>query len=85
MADWRHLTHVFAYKGKPVARMLNSSWCRVRKNLGLRQVRVHDLKHTFGRRLRAAGVNFEERQANKLPFQSNPFAQKFELIPLGAD
>jgi integrase len=25
-------------------------------------VRVHDLKHTFGRRLRAAGVPFEDRQ-----------------------
>lgn len=25
-------------------------------------VRVHDLKHTFGRRLRAAGVSFEDRQ-----------------------
>ncbi|HHT9885345.1 TPA: site-specific integrase, partial [Legionella pneumophila] len=24
--------------------------------------RVHDLKHTFGRRLRAAGVSFEDRQ-----------------------
>jgi len=23
---------------------------------------VHDLKHTFGRRLRAAGVGFEDRQ-----------------------
>jgi hypothetical protein len=23
---------------------------------------VHDLKHTFGRRWRAAGVNFEDRQ-----------------------
>jgi integrase len=42
--------------------MLNSSWCRVRKSLGMRQVRVHDLKHTFGRRLRAAGVSFEDRQ-----------------------
>ena len=29
---------------------------------GLPQVRVHDLKHTFGRRLRAAGVSFEDRQ-----------------------
>ena len=28
----------------------------------LPQVRVHDLKHTFGRRLRAAGVSFEDRQ-----------------------
>ena len=58
----KHPTHVFAYKGKPVQRMLNSSWCRIRKEVGLPQVRVHDLKHTFGRRLRAAGVSFEDRQ-----------------------
>lgn len=30
--------------------------------MGLRQVRVHDLKHTFGRRLRAAGVPMETRK-----------------------
>jgi integrase len=58
----KHRTHVFAYREKPVTRMLNSSWCRVRKVVGLPQVRVHDLKHTFGRRLRAAGVSFEDRQ-----------------------
>jgi len=29
---------------------------------GFLRVRVHDLKHTFGRRLRAAGVSFEDRQ-----------------------
>ena len=29
---------------------------------GFRNVRVHDLKHTFGRRLRVAGVSFEDRQ-----------------------
>jgi len=29
---------------------------------GFRSIRVHDLKHTFGRRLRAAGVSFEDRQ-----------------------
>ena len=58
----KHPKCVFAYKGKPVHRMLNSSWCRVRKEVGLPQVRVHDLKHTFGRRLRAAGVSFEDRQ-----------------------
>jgi integrase len=28
----------------------------------LSHVRVHDLKHTFGRRLRAAEVSFEDRQ-----------------------
>jgi integrase len=58
----KHRTHVFDYKGAPIQRMLNSSWCRVRKEVGLPQVRVHDLKHTFGRRLRAAGVSFEDRQ-----------------------
>jgi len=41
--------------------MLNSAWKRARALTNL-SVRVHDLKHTFGRRLRAAGVNFEDRQ-----------------------
>ena len=58
----RHKTHVFTYRGEPVRRMLNSAWCRARREAGMPQVRVHDLKHTFGRRLRAAGVSFEDRQ-----------------------
>jgi integrase len=29
---------------------------------GFCNIRVHDLKHTFGRRLRRAGVSFEDRQ-----------------------
>ncbi|MGB5300208.1 MAG: tyrosine-type recombinase/integrase, partial [Thiogranum sp.] len=33
-----------------------------RKRAGLSLLRVHDLKHTFGRRLRAAGVSYEDRQ-----------------------
>jgi integrase len=55
-------THVFTYRGAPVKRMLNSAWLTARKKADLQQVRVHDLKHTFGRRLRAAGVSFEDRQ-----------------------
>lgn len=58
----RHPTHVFVHRGKPVRRMLNGAWLRARARAGLQQVRVHDLKHTFGRRLRAAGVSFEDRQ-----------------------
>ena len=54
--------HVFTYKGSPVKRMMNSAWLRARTKSELKQVRVHDLKHTFGRRLRAAGVSFEDRQ-----------------------
>jgi hypothetical protein len=33
---------------------------------GFRRVRVHDLKHTCGRRLGAAGVGFEDRQETLL-------------------
>jgi integrase len=58
----RHATHVFEFEGQPVLRMLNTAWKRARTQIGLPQLRVHDLKHTFGRRLRSAGVNFEDRQ-----------------------
>jgi integrase len=58
----KHPTHVFTFRGKPIDHMSNSGWRRARKKSGLTQVRVHDLKHTFGRRLRAAGVSFEDRQ-----------------------
>ena len=57
-----HPTHVFCFRGKPVTRMLNTGWKQARAKADLTQVRVHDLKHTFGRRLRAAGVSFEDRQ-----------------------
>jgi len=33
-----------------------------RKKVALQHVRTHDLKHTFGRRLRSAGVSFEDGQ-----------------------
>ena len=61
---------------QPVAKMYNTAWKAARERAadrwtetlgeeapeGFRRVRVHDLKHTFGRRLRAAGVSFEDRQ-----------------------
>ena len=57
-----HDTYVFTYRGQPVTRMLNSAWKKARDRAGIPTLRVHDLKHTFGRRLRAAGVSFEDRQ-----------------------
>jgi integrase len=57
-----HKTHVFSYRGKPLQRMNNSAWRKARQRAELSTLRVHDLKHTFGRRLRAAGVSFEDRQ-----------------------
>jgi integrase len=60
----------------PFIRLTNSGWrvarrravARYEKELGrpapegFQRVRVHDLRHTFGRRLRAAGVSLEDRQ-----------------------
>jgi integrase len=61
---------------KPVASMNNTGWRSARERAadkwaelhgkeaaqGFRRVRVHDLKHTFGARLRAVDVSFEDRQ-----------------------
>lgn len=56
-----HPEYVFTYKGNPIKRILNTGWQQARDQTGI-PVRVHDLKHTFGRRLRAAGVSYEDRQ-----------------------
>ncbi len=58
----RHPEYVFTYKGHRLSRMITTAWKKARQRVGLPQVRVHDLKHTFGHRLRAAGVPFAERQ-----------------------
>ena len=58
----KHPEFVFTFRGKPNLKMLNSGWQDARVRAGLAHVRVHDLKHTVGRRLRAAGIGFEDRQ-----------------------
>ena len=57
----KHPEFVFTYHGEPICRMLNTGWKKARNETAL-DVRVHDLRHTFGMRLRAAGVGFEGRQ-----------------------
>jgi integrase len=61
---------------RPIPKMYGTAWKAARERAadkwaerhgepaseGFRKIRVHDLKHTFGRRLRAAGVSFEDRQ-----------------------
>ncbi len=75
-ARGQHRSFVFTYRGRPIHRMGTSGWKRARERAadrykdelgtgcpdGFRRVRIHDLKHTFGRRLRAVGVSFEDRQ-----------------------
>ncbi len=72
----KHPEFVFTYKGEKLAKLHTSAWNRARAKAaeayedttgkpcpdGFRNLRVHDLKHTFGRRLRSAGVSFEDRQ-----------------------
>ncbi|WP_367155163.1 tyrosine-type recombinase/integrase [Methylomonas sp. HYX-M1] len=57
-----HAVYVFTYKGEPVQRLNGHAWRKARTRAELEQCRVHDLRHTFGRRLRAVGVSFESRQ-----------------------
>ena len=44
-----------------IGTMNNNGWQQARKAVGLQQVRIHDLRHTFGQRLRDAGVSEEDR------------------------
>ena len=58
----KHPGIVFTYHGNRLSRVRNHAWKKARDRAGLPEVRVHDLRHTFGHRLRAAGVSFEDRQ-----------------------
>ena len=61
----KHPEFVFTYqRGKnhephAVETMNNNGWQTARKAVGLQDVRVHDLRHTVGMRLREAGVREE--------------------------
>lgn len=62
-ARGNHPERVFTYDGEPVTKMYNTAWKKARTRANLKQVRVHDLRHTFGHRLRAAVVSLEDRKA----------------------
>ena len=71
-----HPEFVFTRAGQPITKIYNSGWRAARRRAaeryacefgracrsGFRSVRVHDLKHTFGHRMRVAGVGFEDRK-----------------------
>ncbi len=59
----KHAIWVFPYRGKAIGTMNNTAWQNARRSVGLRAARIHDLRHTFGCRLRAAGVSDEDRAA----------------------
>lgn len=47
---------------KPMGCLNNNPWQKARRQAGVPFVRIHDLKHTFGERLEAAGVDFQLKQ-----------------------
>lgn len=73
----RHAEYVFVYRQErrknfhlaPVMQyhrigaMNNNAWQGAREKVGLADVRVHDLRHTYATRLRAVGVAKEDRSA----------------------
>ena len=46
---------------RPIETTNNNGFQKARRAAGLERVRVHDLRHTFGQRLRDAGVAEEDR------------------------
>jgi len=92
----KHDEYVFTFKNSPITRMNNSAWRTARSNAadryedefdkpcpnGFKNIRVHDLKHTFGRRLRAAGVSFEDRQ-DLLGHRSGRITTHYSAAELG--
>jgi len=58
-----HPILVFPFRGRRINSMNNNGWQRARRDAGLPLVRVHDLRHSFACRLRAAGVSAEDREA----------------------
>ncbi len=58
-----HPIWVLPYRGRRINAMNNNGWQQARRQAGLPLVRIHDLRHSFGSRLRAAGVSAEDREA----------------------
>ena len=81
-----HDEFVFTYRrkheNKPVERINTKAWRRARDVTGLTLVRVHDLKHTFGRRLRAAGVGIETRMV-LLGHKNNQITTHYSAVEIG--
>jgi len=64
----KHEEFVFTYRDKPLSKLRTSAWKRAWEKAGLPTQAgilkgVHNLRHTFGRRLRGAGVPLETRKA----------------------
>ena len=84
IAEVRGLHPVYVFTGagaqSRISRMSNKAWNKARRRASL-SVRVHDLKHTFGRRLRAAQVSLEDRQ-DLLGHKSNRITTHYSPVEI---
>lgn len=76
----KHSDRVFTYGGQPLATVNNTSFQRIRSELGI-DVRIHDYRHTFGHRLRVAGVD-EEMRATLLGHASGSITTHYSVESL---
>lgn len=79
-----HPEYVFAYKGKQMSRMHNSAWKRSWRAAGLPvsskyRRGPHNLRHTYGYRLRAARVPEEDRMDLLWHTNSNNMARHYAV------
>lgn len=64
----KHKDYVFTYRGNAVGKLNNSAWKRAWRLVDLPTEKgilkgIHNLRHTFGKRLRSAGIPLETRKA----------------------
>lgn len=64
----KHKERVFTYRGNPLLKLHSSAWKRAWRKARLPVEKgilkgVHNLRHTFGKRLRSVGVPLETRKA----------------------
>jgi integrase len=88
---------VFPFEGRPLHRMNDTAWRNARYRAakiwekekgtpahpGFETLRVHDLKHTFGRRLKAADVSTEDRK-NLLGHKIKDITELYSSREIGA-
>ena len=55
----QHPVYVFTYRGHRIETMNNTAWQRARREIGIADLHIHDLRHTVGMRLREAEVREE--------------------------
>jgi integrase len=53
--------YVFSVKNEAII-CFETAWCHARKEIGIKNFRFHDLRHTFGSRLGMAGVDIKTIQ-----------------------